>query len=189
MKTNVKKLLIGALIGTVVGFVWGATEWFNPLLQQPYKQVKNQTEVNSTLIDNLDENGIYVWHKDTQLHLENATSVAEKDSNVMYFIAKNDGKYYQPGRFMGIEVLTQFLTWLLITYLFIRLDIRGHFDRIKFVGLLALVVGLGYVLPMWNWWGFSTEFVAIRWGNLLVGWLLAATAVSFYLKKQISINN
>ena len=34
---------------------------------------------------------------------------------------------------------------------------------------------------MWNWWGFPTDYVLMRWGNLAVGQTLAGAAASWVL--------
>lgn len=182
MSTGTKTWLLGALLGTFVMFFWGATEWINPLLHQPYLEVNNPSTLNQTLQEQLPESGIYIWPNGPATKTE---AGAAKD--LVYFIAKQDASFYRPGKFMLVELFTQLLTWLLITYLLLQLKANSHKARLQLVALSAILVGLGYFLPMWNWWGFSTSYTLIRWGNLLVGWLLAGAAVSWWLQRRANL--
>lgn len=180
MKNSFQILVIGSLIGTFVMFCWGATEWLNPLLHLPYKQVVNPSQLHQSMKANMPDNGMYVWPNGANSKTEDG-----QVKDLVYFLSKQDASFYNPGRFMTIQLLTQLFTWLLITYLFIKTGIRSHRRRMQLIFLFTLLIGLTYYLPMWNWWGFSTEYVVSRWLNLLVGWMLAGLAVSFFLKKSL----
>ncbi|MEL6556596.1 MAG: hypothetical protein AAFQ94_00335 [Bacteroidota bacterium] len=184
MKFKLKSLLIGTLTGTVVMFLWGATEWFNPFMQQPYKKVTNPTALHESLQQEIPENGVYIWPNGP----DSKTSDGQA-RDLVYFMVKQDASFYNPGKFMLIELLTQLLTWFLITYLLLSTGLQNHSKRIRLVCLFAVLVGLGYFLPMWNWWGFSTEYVLTRWLNLLIGWVLAGTSISYFLRKHIQTSN
>jgi hypothetical protein len=174
-----KNLLIGTAIGTLVMFFWGATEWFNPLLHLPYKTATNAEQVNKTLNENLPESGMYIWPNG------NDTKTSDgKAKDIVYFIAKNDASFYNPAKFMPVELLTQVVVWFLVTYLLLLTNFAKHTQRIKLVLILGVLIGFAFFIPMWNWWGFSTEYVLVRWLNMLVGWFLAGTAISYFLRKQ-----
>ncbi|MEO1049013.1 MAG: hypothetical protein AAFX87_00190 [Bacteroidota bacterium] len=181
MKT--KSLFKASLIGTLVMFLWGATEWFNPLLHQPYKKVSNPHLVNETLNANMPESGMYVWpHGDESKRNGEA-------QEIVYFVAKSDPSFYNPAKFMGVELLTQLLVWILITYLLLRTGFAKHWTRVKFIMGIGVLVGLTFFLPLWNWWAFSTEYVLARWLNMLAGWFLAGSAVSYFLRNKFSTSN
>lgn len=179
MKNSIKLLLFGTLIGTLVSFFWGATEWFNPLLEEPYNTATNPTKLNEAMLAYMPENGIYTWPNGPETKTANGEA-----KDLVYFVAKQEAAFYNPAKFMLVQLMTQILIWLTITYLMIRFAPKSHAQRVQFVAFLALVVGLGYFLPMWNWWGFSTPYVLTRWLNLLIGWLLAGAAISFFLRKS-----
>ena len=83
-------------------FFWGATEWFNPLLHKPYKTVSNPETVNKTLNENMPESGMYIWPNG------NETKTADgKAKDIVYFVAKNEASFYNPSKFMPVELLTQ----------------------------------------------------------------------------------
>ena len=182
---TLKNLLTGTLIGTVVMFFWGATEWFNPILKLPYNTVVNPEMVNKTLNENMPENGMYIWPNDVETKTNDG-----KAKDIVYFIAKNDADFYNPSKFMPLELITQLIIWFTITYLLLLTNFTSHWKRVKFILVLGLLVGFTFFLPLWNWWGFSTEYVVIRIINNLVGWFLAGTAVSYFLRKKfININS
>lgn len=178
MANNWKPLIIGAITGTMVMFIWGAAEWLNPFLSNPYRKPVDSEVINKVLLEQLPENGIYVWPNGPETKTE-----AGKPRGLMYFMAKQETSFYNPGRFMTIQLLTQMVTWLLITYLLLLTEFPSHRTRLVFILLLGLLAGLTFLVPMWNWWGFSTEYVLTRWLNLLVGWLLAGLAISHVLRK------
>ncbi|MFP2996057.1 hypothetical protein ABN763_09100 [Spongiivirga sp. MCCC 1A20706] len=179
-----KNLLFGTIIGTLVMFFWGATEWFNPILQIPYKTVENTNKVNMTLNENMPENGMYIWPNGIETKTNDG-----KAKDIVYFIAKNEADFYNPSKFMPVELVTQLIIWFTITYLLFLVNFTNHWKRVKFILIIGLLVGLTFFLPLWNWWGFSTEYVVIRGLNLLVGWFLAGTTVSYLLRnKFININ-
>ena len=90
-------------------FFWGATEWFNPLLHKPYKTVSNPETVNKTLNENMPESGMYIWPNG------NETKTADgKAKDIVYFVAKNEASFYNPSKFMPVELLTQVAVWFKI---------------------------------------------------------------------------
>lgn len=178
-----KNLLIGTAIGTLVMFFWGATEWFNPLLHKPYKTVSNPETVNKTLNENMPESGMYIWPNGNETKTSDG-----KAKDIVYFVAKNEASFYNPSKFMPVELLTQVAIWFIITYLLLLVGFQKHWQRVKFILLVGLLVGLTFFLPLWNWWGFSTEYVIIRWANMMLGWFLAASAVSYTLRNKITTN-
>ena len=181
---SLKSLVTGTVIGATGMFFWGATEWFNPLLHKPYKQVGNPEVVNQTLNSNMPESGMYVWPNGP-----NTKTVDGEAKELVYFIAKSEASFYNPGKFMTIELLTQCIIWLIITYLLLLTRFTKHWARVRFILLVGVLVGFAFFIPLWNWWAFSTEYVAARWVNMLVGWLLAGSAVSYFLRKQFQITN
>jgi len=76
----------------------------------------------------------------------------------------------------------------IITYLLLLVGFQKHWQRVKFILLIGLLVGLTFYIPLWNWWGFSTEYVVIRWANMMLGWFLASSAVSYFLRNKIMTN-
>lgn len=178
-----KNLLIGTVFGTLVMFFWGATEWFNPLLHKPYKTAVNPEVVNKTLSENMSESGMYIWPNGNE-----TKTLDGKAKDIVYFIAKNEASFYNPSKFMPVELLTQAVIWFIITYLLLLTGFQKHWHRVKFILIIGFLVGFAFFLPLWNWWGFSTEYVVIRWANMMLGWFLAASSVSYILRNKVVTN-
>lgn len=181
---KVKLFILSTLTGALIMFFWGATEWFNPLLHLPYKTATNPEQVNQTLNTNMPENGIYLWPNGVETKTQDG-----KAKDIVYFIAKNNASFYNPAKFMPVELLTQLLIWFLITYLLYFVNFTDYWKRIKLIIIVGILVGLTFFLPLWNWWGFSTSYVIIRWANMLVGWFLSSLAVSYIFKKYSQQSN
>lgn len=86
---------------------------------------------------------------------------------------------------MPVELVTQVAIWFIVTYLLLLTSFQKHWQRVRFTLIIGLLVGLTFFLPLWNWWGFSAEYVIIRWANMMLGWFLAALAVSYFLRNKI----
>lgn len=181
---KIKTIILGTLIGTLISFFWGAAEWVLPIMHSPYEEVHNASEVNKTLSKNMPENGIYVWPNGD--HTKDATGLPK---DIVYFIAKNENSFYNPGKFMSFQIFTLLATWLIIVYLLVSLRITKYWLRIRFILILGLLNGLAFHLPMWNWWGFSTDYTLLRWGSMMIGWFLSGITISFFLRNRIIIEN
>jgi hypothetical protein len=126
------------------------------------------------------ESGMYIWPNG------NETKTADGNAkDIVYFIAKNDASFYNPSKFMPVELVTQVAIWFIVTYLLLLTSFQKHWQRVRFTLIIGLLVGLTFFLPLWNWWGFSAEYVIIRWANMMLGWFLAALAVSYFLRNKI----
>ena len=172
---NAKNLVKGTFIGTLVLFLYGATEWFNPFIHQVYHSPKSNEEVSQVLLKNMPENGVYIWPN-------GGDAQHKSEMDIIYFISKQDPSFYNPFKFMAGQLLINLVLWFLITALLFKAKIESHPERVLFITIIGIVAGLSYLIPMWNWWGFSTEYVLMRWGNMLIGWSLAGTAVSWFLR-------
>jgi hypothetical protein len=123
---------------------------------------------------------MYIWPNG------NETKTADGNArDIVYFIAKNDASFYNPSKFMPVELVTQVAIWFIVTYLLLLTSFQKHWQRVRFTLIIGLLVGLTFFLPLWNWWGFSAEYVIIRWANMMLGWFLAALAVSYFLRNKI----
>ncbi|MEP3208300.1 MAG: hypothetical protein ABJN95_03875 [Maribacter sp.] len=171
-----KQILKGALMATLTIFLWNSTEWFNPLMKSPYKQVKNPIQYNSFMEEQMPEDGIYAWH--ANFAQESGITGA---SNVFYFTAKADEAYYNPEKFITIELVTQFCIWSLISYLLLILGKKTYLRQIRLTMVLGLITIFSFLVPMWNWWAFSSEFIVLRGFQMLFGWFLAGTVLYFVL--------
>jgi hypothetical protein len=175
---KIKTIIFSTILGAVLMFFWGATEWFNPLLKLPYSKVENPAKVNKVLNENMVESGMYLWP------LGDATKTPEGNAkDIVYFVAKNDASFYNPNKFMPVEFLTQLIVWFLISVILFKSKIQDYWNRIYLVLLLGGLVGAAFFLPLWNWWGFSALYVVVRWTNLMLGWFLTSLAVSYVFKK------
>ncbi|MEM8889063.1 MAG: hypothetical protein AAGD28_13850 [Bacteroidota bacterium] len=176
---NAKNLIKGTLIGTLVLFFWGATEWINPLPRMVYKSPKSSEAVNKVLMENMEESGMYIWPNGPETRNE-----AGNPEGVMYFMAKQSPDFYNPGKFMSGQLVINLSLWFLLSFLILKSNLKGYWQRVGFVMIIALIASLSYLIPMWNWWGFSTPYLLLTLLNMLIGWFLAASAVSWALRNS-----
>lgn len=181
MEMDGKTIMKATIAGMFVAFVWGATEWMIPWYNLPYLDVANPELFHTVMDTELPENGMYIWPKGME-----SLDESGKPSQVVYFMAKQSPEYYDPGRFMSIQLLTNAGIWLIISFILVSQQVHGHLNRVGLVVILALLGTLTHLIPMWNWWGFSNSYLLVRFANLLLGWVLAGFVVSLVIGRNLT---
>lgn len=180
----IRHLLTGAITGTIVMFIWGAGEWFNPLLHAPYDLPVDPAAFNNDLLRHTPANGVYVWPNGPA-----TKDAAGQPQDLMYFLVRAQAADYRPAKFMLVELLTQLVTWTLLTYLILWTKLPLLRERVQLVILTGVAGVLGYLVVMANWWLFPLDYVITRALNLLIGWSLAGIAVAFVTRRYFQSVN
>jgi len=81
------------------------------------------------------------------------------------------------GAALPIQLVTTIVSALLATWLLTNSTLPGYWPRVGFLVVVALTAGVICHVPDWNWWGFSTEYTAVAFADLLIGWTLAGLAI------------
>lgn len=77
-----------------------------------------------------------------------------------------------------IQYLTQLVVALLATFLLLQTSGLSYGSRVVFVTVIGVIVFVGGHVEEWNWWSFSNAYMAMQFGAIVIGWVLAALVIS-----------
>lgn len=185
------RVLVAALIGGIVMFLWGAVAHMalglgNPGIHQPV----NEDVVLSTLHQGLgSEPGVYIlpsidpakMHDKATMEAYSAKSKVSPYAWVVYLPQGED-----------LSNMTQQLPrqWASDTLASLALAFvmgLAAFSFVKRLGIAiaaALFAWLSTLVPYWNWYRFPTELTVAALIEQLVGWLLAGAVMAWWLGRR-----
>ena len=183
-----RSLVLGAVLGGVVAFVWSAVSWMVlPWHDGSMKSFANEAEVAQVLLDNATSGGMFMLPGTPPGYAQ--MSGAEKQAaEAAIAQKKSDGPYLygvvwrrvreDMGRQMGVALLFDVLAALLVTMLVMRTGGMSWGGRVMFVVTVALAVGLIAVVPNWIWWHYPSNYVIVTMADVLIGWTLAGMVIA-----------
>lgn len=166
-----KKTLLLSLAGGLVLFVWGFISWaVLPWHNLTANKFLDEAAVSRVLKDNAPKQGVYFLPFSEQDHGPDQVGAF---ANVL-----PHGTEMQMGRQMALALLTQILSaWLVLCLL----SMTGHptyLGKVGFFALVGLVIGFVSHAPYWNWFGFSTPYVAVMIIDTSIAWTLAGLVMA-----------
>ena len=105
------------------------------------------------------------------------------DDTVSWVVAKPIG-YYDPGAYMGKEVLTQALVALLLTTLLVLTRSMPLGRRLALVGLAGVAGTAASYGQLANWWGLPAMYAGGASVNLIATWLVGGFVVARFVLPQ-----
>jgi hypothetical protein len=175
----IKKLLLGAVIGGIVAFGWGALSWMVlPWHMSTMKSFESEQVVGRMLQMNVGEAGVYVMPFDHQSTVKGPFVFAAIQPTGM---DNADPMLYVRG------LLMQIAGAFLLTWLLLQLGDIGYMKRVIFITLVACIAGVLGVLPNWNWWGFSLPFTLLNMADLVISWFLAGLVIAKILQERLPV--
>lgn len=187
-----RSLIIGALLGAVIAFVWQGISWMAlPWHCKSMKKIRNEEFVGWVLKENARKDGVYVIpHFDCDGD-EQSASWKESAEQGPYVFASIRTKGIS-GSMLGNSV-TSFVMFLILsgiaTALLMRTGGLSYAGRVLFVFGIGTISAIVATIPMWNWFAFPMSYTLINLGDTLITWLLvglgiAATTPSLPIKKK-----
>ena len=183
-----KSLALGGLLGGFVLFIWGMVSWtVLPWHMMTLEKFTNEVAVAEVLATNATGGGVYLLpnpHKHAPGLTDEQKKAAEQDGHrrmmqgpFMLATVSPEG-----GRPMGQALLTELCTQIagaiLATWLLLQAGGLSYMRKVGFIMTLALLAGVIMHIPNWNWWKFSTGYMAVGFADLLIGWLLAGLVIA-----------
>jgi hypothetical protein len=189
----IKRIIIGAVVGGVVMFIWGAIAWMVlPLHTPTIKEVPNEDELRAILKKNVTEPGFYVvpgWGhegmtKEQHDAMMKVWEQKHREGPRMVGVLLPQGgdpmmaQYYVRG--FALDLLAAFVAaWLLSKA---AAGLASYGARVQFVTVTGLFAGIAVHLPYWNWLEFPTDYTIACMADVTIGWLLAGLAIGTVVK-------
>ena len=169
-----KSILIAACLCALVLFLWGFISWaVLPWHNTVANKFTDEAMVSKTLKDNAPTSGIY--------YLPFADKDHRQGEAAAFVNVLPDGFDMNMGKLMSQALLGQFVSALLVILLLRNVSGLNYLQRVGFVSLTGLAIGFVSHFPYWNWFGFSTEYVAVIISDSLIAWTLAGLVMAKFV--------
>lgn len=183
-----RSLVLGAVLGGVVVFVWSAVSWMLlPWHESSMRSFTDEAAVAQVIMDNAPSGGMFMIPGMPPGYA--SMSQAQKDSCAAAMAQmKAAGPYLygvvwrgvkeDMGRQMGIGLLFDILAALLVTMLVMRTGGMSWGGRVMFIVTAALAVCLIGLAPNWIWWHHPSGDVIVSMADVLIAWTLAGMVIA-----------
>lgn len=170
-----KRTMLVSIAAGVVLFVWGFVSWaVLPWHNSAANKFVNEAAISQALKDNAPQAGVYFLPFSEQDHGPNQVGAF---ANVL-----PQGTQMNMGKQMAIALLTQIISALLVLVLLSTTQGLTYWGKVGFFALTGLIIGFVSHAPYWNWFGFSTSYIAVMILDILIGWTLAGLAIAKFSK-------
>ena len=185
------RILIAALIGGIVMFIWGAVAHMalglgNPGIRPPAHDDVVLASLHAGLGD---EAGVYIlpWLDPKAMHDEAAVKAyGAKASTSPYawvvFLPHGED-LTRIGRHLVSLWVSDSLAACVLAVL-MGVPGLGFGRRLGLAGAAAVFAWLSTMVPYWNWYRFPTGFTAAALAEQLIGWLLAGAAMAWWMGRR-----
>lgn len=166
-----KRHLIKAALAGVVLFAWGFLSWaVLPWHNAVANKFVDEIAVESVLQIAAPKNGVYYLPFNPDDH---------KPGRAAAFVnVLPQGFRRGMGAMMAMAVVGQFLSALLVLYLLKQAALSTYGKRVRFAAVTGGAIGFISHFPYWNWFGFSTAYVAVIVLDSVIAWTLAGLVLA-----------
>jgi hypothetical protein len=180
-----KQLILGSVLGGIVLFVWGAIAWMIiPWPGQPLRAFKNDDAVTQAIVANAPRSGNYLLPNPDQKGL-----TAEQQQKAQDRMARGPIVFaavrLEPFNSMAKPLISQFLTQLLVallgTILLSQTSGLSYQSRVVFLTTVGVVIFVGGHFDEATWWSFSSAYMFMQFGAIVIGWFLASLIMAKFV--------
>lgn len=183
-----KSLALGGLVGGLALFVWGVVSYMVlPWHTAVLSKFTDEAAVAQALSAHAATSGMYILpnpHKVEPGMTEAQRQAAEEDgmtrmmSGPFMFASVGLQGARNRGQAMGLNVLGNILSALLVTWLLLQTSARSYWGRVGFVVMLAFTTCIIAYVPYWIWWNFSASFTLVEFADHVIGWFLVGLVLA-----------
>jgi len=177
---QLKKIVLAALVGGLVVFVWESVAHVAlPLGEMGLSALPNEAPVLESLHTSLPEPGLYFFPSPAGTSKEQqaawVTKIQTGPSGLLVYRPQG-GEAMSP-RQLGSELLTDILAAALVA--FVASLLAGPYARrVLAIALLGLFACVSILFSYWIWYGFPASFIAAETITQFVSWLLAGLVIA-----------
>lgn len=173
----VRPLMLGGIVGGLIAFIWSALSWMVfPWHTASLSKFNDQNAVAAAIVANAPAPGVYALPYPDQ-SLDDAT-MEQQMKGPRFFGAVNLQGSTEMGGQMAVGLIVQIIAAMLTTWLVLKTRGLSYGGRVMFVVVVGVIAGLLTEIPLWNWWGFSTGYMAAAMLDLVIASLLSGLAIA-----------
>ncbi len=170
-----KTRLILSVVAAVVLFLWGFASWMAlPWHKAVVNQFTNETAVAQVLKENSPQQGVYYLPYSPEKH-------APDQVGAFINVLPNGAPMN-----MGIHLLVDFVSQIISAFLLLTLlgkqENMSYGCKVGFFSLAGLLIGFASHMLYWNWFSFSTPYIAVAIADVWIGWTLAGLVLAKLIK-------
>lgn len=173
-----KPMIRCSLIGGIIVFLWLMISWMVlPMHQTSINKFTDESEVSSCVMRYAPTDGVYV--------IPSWEQIEKGEDSKSPFVLVNIRRgvdYTNMVRNIICGVITQIIGAALITYLLLQTKAMKYWNRVWFVTIIGLVVGILGSVPAWNWWYFPSGWVVLEIFDYIIGWFLGGLVIAKLVK-------
>ncbi len=180
-----KKVIIGALLGGVVLFIWQfAVHMVLGVYDDAFVKLKDPAAVEAVLKENLTGSGMIVIPHPEQGETD-AKAKAEEKLTTSFSLhgAVNLAGRHGFGAMLGVQFAVNVLASALLMFVLLAANPPTLGSRLALVLCFAVFAVLTELIPSWNWWGTSLTYIGRQIGEQIVGWALVGLALAKVMDK------
>ncbi len=167
---NAKFLVVGAVVGGILLFVWGGlTHAFLPQVIPAYQIFKDDAAVVQTLHANAPANGVYFSPKGILAAVAFLPDLGDKTKDITPNLIT--------------QFLTDTLSALLLCWLLAGIRSVTALGRAGWLTLAAFAAFSLKILPYWNWYGFSPLFMLLEALDIVGKFFIAGLVLGALMNK------
>lgn len=192
----IKQIALGTILGAIVLFVWSALAWMIiPWPGEPFRSFTNEKAVIDCVTTNTRQSGNYMVPNEpkrtpgmTDEQYKAATQAAMDQSarGPMIFAVVRLGPMGM-ARPLMIQFLMDLALALLACMLLLQTDRLSYFARVAFVAGIGILIWMGGHVEEWNWFSFSTAYLMMELGAIVIGWILAGLLMAKFVRGKTAM--
>ena len=185
------RVLVAAIIGGIVFFVWGAIAHMAlGIGDMGIRYAAPHAATLAAMKQDLVEPGIYMLPTLPEAQMTDAAAVAalakesagEGYAFVVYAPEGNPG-LGNMGPNLGKQFATDTLAALLLAFVLSMIP-AGFGARVGAAAALGAFAAVAALIPLWNWYLFPLDFALGNLAKHAIGWALAGAAMAWWLGRK-----
>jgi hypothetical protein len=191
-----KQLVLGTVLGAIVLFIWSALAWMIiPWPGEPFRTFTNEQAVLDAIKANAPQSGNYLLPNEpkrtpgmtgAQYKAAEKAAMDQGARGPMVFAVVRLGPM-DMAKPLVVQLLTDIVLALLGCILLLQTDRLSYFARVAFVGALGVLIFIGGHVEEWNWFSFSTVYLMMELGAIVIGWILAGLVMAKFARGKTAV--
>jgi hypothetical protein len=184
----VTTVLIGALVGGAIGWLWGAISWAAlPWHHATFLSFRDEDEIARVMLAQAPRSGVYglpsppkhdpSLDKAAREARDRAAQEQMRRGPVVTAVIQRDGFGSVP-----LAILRAFVIYVaaaaVLTWLLQQVGGAPYWQQVRIVTAVGLAAALICRLPDWNWHGYSTSFTLVHVADHVVGAFLVGLGLA-----------
>ncbi len=185
-----KQLLLGALVGGIILFIWGWISWtILPIHTSSIRNINNEEAVISAMHINMDQKGVYVFPAMPVVQdqtLQDEYLQKYQQGPVGMIIYDPGGSEPMMASQMIVGIIISIISSYLAAWFLSRSTAASsnYFARVAYCGVLGIFVSLVSHIVNWNWMGYPMDYTISWVMDAVIGWVLAGFGIAAIVKTQ-----